>query len=64
MPPAGYAKPDFVASDGCLYLKAQVGDWQIWVQQLDEKKRPVCGLTPTETGSEERLPMIRTRSNT
>lgn len=52
LPPEGYDKPDFVGRDGCLYSKAVVGDWEIWVQRLDDEKRPVCGLTPTGSGGD------------
>lgn len=64
LPPADYSEPDFVGVDGCLYSKTQVGKWQVWVQRLDEQKRPVCGLTPTETGSDAGLPMIHKQTNT
>ncbi len=45
VPPPDYAKPVFVDALGCTYVRATVGDWVVWVQQLDGD-RPVCDGLP------------------
>ena len=46
LPPPDYAKPIFVDARGCTYVRATVGGWQLWVQQLDASKRPACHGAP------------------
>ena len=46
MPPPDYAKPVFVDAKGCIFVRATVGGWVLWVQQLDSRNLPVCGELP------------------
>lgn len=42
MPLPGYAKPVFVDGNGCVFVRARLHGWDIWVQALDDLRRPVC----------------------
>ena len=64
VPPENYEAPDFVGRDGCLYSKASIGGWEIWVQRLDDARRPVCGLKPSETGAKPEDPVGKPGANT
>lgn len=46
MPPPGFAEPVFIDARGCTYVRATVGDWVLWVQQLDAANRPACDAMP------------------
>ena len=46
MPPPGFTEPVFVDARGCTYVRATVGDWVLWVQQLDAANRPACDAMP------------------
>lgn len=43
MPPPDYAKPVFTDARGCSYVRAEVGDWVLWVQAEDDAGKPQCG---------------------
>jgi|GEM_PF-6551150 len=46
MPPPGYQEPIFVDAQGCTYVRVKVGDWIVWVQQLDARDLPDCDPLP------------------
>lgn len=46
MPPPDFAEPVFVDARGCTYVRATVGDWVLWVQQLDAANRSACDAMP------------------
>ena len=42
LPPMDYAKPTFTDARGCVYVRAEMGGWTLWVQRLTEAGQPDC----------------------
>ena len=46
-PPEGFEGDTFVDSNGCVFLRAGVGDRTVFVPRLTADRQPVCGQAPT-----------------
>ena len=62
-PPADFAGRQFVDSQGCAFVRAEIGRTVTWAPRLTADRQPLCGFQPTRaaglgqsTGS---LPAIR-----
>lgn len=42
MPLPDYSSPIFVDENGCVFVRARLHGWNIWVQALDDHRQPVC----------------------
>lgn len=55
VPPPDYGANDFVDGEGCLFNRADLAGWTVWVQRLDDERNPVCGLEPTRLEGVEKM---------
>lgn len=63
VPPPDYGAGEFVDGEGCLFARSDLAGWTVWVQRLDAKRNPVCGLEPTRLergGNESETPETST----
>lgn len=64
VPPRDYAKRHYVDGDGCLFTRSEVSGWEIWVQRLDEQKKPICGMVPSGVAPADKVPLGVPDANT
>lgn len=60
MPPLDYGSERFVDASGCVFVRSELHGWTLWVQRLDEDRRPDCDEPPTRL-SPDRINGRRTR---
>ncbi|NND20156.1 MAG: hypothetical protein HKN98_16410 [Silicimonas sp.] len=56
VPPPEYQPMQFVDDEGCLFVRADVSGWTVWVQHLDAARQPVCDRVPTSLNLPDRAP--------
>ncbi len=49
LPPATYKELQYIDSDGCAFIRAQLGGVLNWVPRVDRKRQPLCNFQPTFT---------------
>lgn len=47
VPPASYSEASYIDSEGCAFVRAEVGGRTTWVARLDASRQPVCGKAPS-----------------
>lgn len=47
VPPQDYQPSHFVSEDGCVFTRAYIGGWTLWVESLDQARQPFCEREPT-----------------
>ena len=53
LPPTDHPDPIFTDANGCVYIRAELQGWTLWVQRLDASGRPDCaGVMAPKTGQQ------------
>ena len=47
LPPAEFAGRQFVDSQGCVFVRAEIGGAVTWAPRLTAEREPLCGFRPT-----------------
>ena len=55
-PPSDFAGRQFVDSQGCVFIRAIVGDEIAWVPRLNRDREVLCGFEPTFAANEADAP--------
>jgi hypothetical protein len=50
-PPSGFDGTQFVDSEGCAFMRADISGSTVWVPRVDENRLPICGMDPTLGGT-------------
>ncbi|WP_068119102.1 SPOR domain-containing protein [Tropicimonas marinistellae] len=47
LPPEGFDAPQYVDSEGCVFVRAELDGAVNWVPRMTRDRKPVCGMQPT-----------------